>query len=338
MNLQSPILLRRLVYGAILGILVYALFALLTDATVLFHHLRSVPWFVVAVACLLSLTNYALRFFRWHAYLRLLGLDVPVGRSLVIFLAGLLMAISPGKVGEVIKSALLKRSDDLPIARTAPIVFAERLTDLFGLFILAAVGVVFFQYGVVAFIISAAAVLSVLLFLQFPSAVHRVLDIIEGLPLVGAHRPSLDRAYKATQTLLQWRPLAMATGLGTLGWAMEALAFMWILVHLGASAPVVLEAFFVFSVSTLAGALSFLPGGLGVTEAGMTGLLLWLEIFDDLGPSLAATYLIRFTTLWFGVVVGLLSFLLYEWLQRRANDDMDTGGRGGDSTAQTDLS
>lgn len=320
MDLDSPTFVRRLIYGVVLGIVVYAAFALFADAGELLTHLGQVPLGVVAVACLFSLANYSIRFLRWHAYLRLLGLSVAPGRSLLVFLAGLLMSISPGKVGEVIKSALLKRSDDLPVARTAPVVFAERLTDLLGLFILAAVGVVVFQYGVVAFTVALVLLVALIAFLQFPPAVHFILDLIEKVPVVRSHRPSLDRAYAATRTLLTWRPLTGATALGTLAWSMEAFAFAWILVHLSVSPPVVLEAFFVFSTSTLAGALSFLPGGLGVTEASMSGLLLWLELFDELHRALAATYLIRFTTLWFGVIVGILSFLVYEWYQRGGND------------------
>ena len=331
MTLNSPTLLRRLIYATVLGMVIYAAFALATDAGDIVAHIGRIPGYVVAVACLLSVLNYGLRFLRWHGYLRLLGLEVPRGRSLVVFLAGLLMAISPGKFGEVIKSALLKRSDELPIARTAPIVFAERLTDLLGLFVLATFGIITFQYGVVAFTIALLSVIALVAFLQFRAAVNVVLDMLERLPLLGAHRASLDRAYEATRELLAWRPLTGATILATLSWSMEALAFAWILVHLGASGPLLLEAFFIFSTSTLAGALSFFPGGLGITEAGMAGMLVWLEIFSEAGPALAATYMIRFTTLWFGVIVGLLSFLLYEWHQRRGADNESTVDPGGES-------
>lgn len=309
-------LLRRCLYGVILGVVVYAAFGFIGDADQLADHLRRVPLVVVAGACGLSALNYLLRFVKWHFYLRLLNLEVRPGHSLVVFLGGLTMSVSPGKLGEVIKSLLLKRSRGFSVARTAPVVFAERLTDLLGLFVLAAIGVAVFQYGVVGFATALAATIALVAILQSPGLVERILALVERLPVLGRFRPSLERAYESTRTLLMWRPLVATTILSALAWSLEIVAFAWILYHLGATTPLWFESIFVYSVSTLVGALSLLPGGLGVTEGSLTGLLMWLEMFDDLNPALAATYLIRATTLWFGVVVGLLFFLLYEVGQR----------------------
>jgi hypothetical protein len=39
------------------------------------------------------------------------------------------MTISPGKLGEVLKSVFIRQVNGAPIARTAPAVVAERATD-----------------------------------------------------------------------------------------------------------------------------------------------------------------------------------------------------------------
>lgn len=64
-----------------------------------------------------------------------------------------------------------------------------------------------------------------------------------------------------------------------------------------------------FTVASLAGALSLLPGGLGVAETSMTAL------FQALGnvPRAAATaltVLVRLATLWFGVALGFAALAL----------------------------
>ena len=59
--------------------------------------------------------------------------------SLLIFLTGFVLTITPGKVGEVFKSAVLARTHGVPVARTAPVVVAERLTDAIGVIVLIAV-------------------------------------------------------------------------------------------------------------------------------------------------------------------------------------------------------
>jgi uncharacterized membrane protein YbhN (UPF0104 family) len=61
--------------------------------------------------------------------------------------------------------------------------------------------------------------------------------------------------------------------------------------------------------ATLASALLLTPGGLGVAEGGITGLS---QVLLDLTKSDAAvaTLVIRFGTLWFGVIVGLVALAL----------------------------
>lgn len=66
----------------------------------------------------------------------------------------------------------------------------------------------------------------------------------------------------------------------------------------------------IYAIAVLAGALSFLPGGLGGTEAVM-GVLL-IAFGADSATAVAITLLCRIATLWFavalgGVAVGILS-------------------------------
>ncbi len=68
---------------------------------------------------------------------------------------------------------------------------------------------------------------------------------------------------------------------------------------------------FLFAVTTIAGAVSFLPGGLGVTEGGMIGGLAWMGMLEDEASASAAAYLIRLVTLWFGVGLGIVSLAIF---------------------------
>ena len=61
----------------------------------------------------------------------------------------------------------------------------------------------------------------------------------------------------------------------------------------------------IYAATTIAGALSFLPGGLGVTEGAMTLLLVRSAAQIDQATALDATLLTRLATLWFAVALGL---------------------------------
>ena len=301
---------KRILWGVILGVVVYAILGLVTDAREVASVLIEFPYLVFLGALGLTVVNYSVRFAKWHYYLRLLGLKVPVGLSLNVFLAGLVMSVTPGKLGEVLKSLLLREAQQIPAARTAPIVIAERLTDLLGLFVIAALGVGTFAFGRWAFAISVVVVVSAIIVLNQPKLIAWMLTIIVKLPVVGKLHDKLEEAYESMRQLVGWKALTVTTLMSVISWSMEGVAFYWIITALGGGGSV-LDALFIFSMTTILGAVSFLPGGLGVTEGGMIGGLMLLGVFSTRAPAGAATYLIRFATLWFGVLVGFIALVRF---------------------------
>ena len=69
----------------------------------------SINWWMFVAAILLTLTNYALRFVKWHYLLGRLDVKMPWVTDAWDFIAGLSMAISPGKAGELLKPYVVKR-------------------------------------------------------------------------------------------------------------------------------------------------------------------------------------------------------------------------------------
>src|SRR5439155_14494076 len=134
-----------------------------------------------------------------------------------------------------------------------------------------------------------------------------------------AHR--LDEFHAHTAVLLAPGPLVVASLIATGSWFFECLAF-WAVVRGFPGASVGLRAAtFIYSTMTVAGALSFLPGGLGVTEAGMLALLV-KKFAMARGAAAAATFVTRAATLWFAVALGLPALLLYA-RRKHVNIDAD---------------
>jgi uncharacterized protein (TIRG00374 family) len=94
------------------------------------------------------------------------------------------------------------------------------------------------------------------------------------------------------------------------GWSLEGVAFWALLQWLGATEVTLMSAAAIFLVAVLSGALSGLPGGLGGTEATAVALLLLQGVSADI--AILATAIIRITTLWFAVTLGLVIFPLAE--------------------------
>jgi len=303
---------RKVLLGLLLGMVVYAGLAIWADVGAVGRAVMGFSWWWLLVAVLLSCGNYALRFVKWQYYLGRVSVRGPRGESLTAFLASFLLTVTPGKVGEVVKSYLLKQSSGIPMAVTAPIVVAERLTDLIALLVLAFVGLSTFAYGMTALLVSGAVVLAGLALLGSNTAMSWLIDQFERLPWLGERfAPRLRVAYRSMRALIGPRPLLIATTLSVAGWSLECVAFYWIIEGFAGSQATLVGATFLYASTTVIGALSFLPGGLGVTEGGMSVGLLELGMMASESAAVAATVLIRLATLWFAVLLGVVAFALF---------------------------
>jgi uncharacterized protein (TIRG00374 family) len=316
-------LVSRLVAGIVVGVAVYVGFSIWADVGRVGEALAAFRWPYALLACLLAAANYGVRFGRWQYYLRKVGVtNVRPGDSLQVFLAGFALTVTPGKLGEAVKAVLLRASHRIPMARTAPIVIAERVTDLVALLLLALVGVFDYDVDPRFLIAGAALVVAGLVVVSVDPVAKAAIAIAGRLPLLRRFAHRLDDAHAHTAILLAPLPLVVATALASVSWFFECLAF-WIVVHGFPGARIGLQgATFVYAATTIAGALSFLPGGLGVTEAGMLALLVRLGTGVGRGAAAAATFVTRVATLWFAVALGLPALLLYA-RRKHVNIDAD---------------
>ena len=312
-------LVLRLLVGLILAVVVFSGVALFGDVRLLRAALEDFAWWLLIPALVLTLWNYFVRFLKWQLYLRQLGVTgLSSGNSMLVFLSAFAMSITPGKVGELIKCGFLRRLTGVPISRSSAIVVAERLTDGLAMLVLASVGATQFAAGRAILAATAIAALAAILLLSRPQRLRSVIERLPSLPVVGSVSGHAHSFVDASGSLVRPRLLLIGTALGVVAWLGECVAFFLILIGLDLPATwqLLLIATFVLAVSSLAGALSMLPGGLGVAEASVAGMLLLLVTDDamDRGVAAAATLLIRFATLWFAVILGVAALAL---LRRR---------------------
>jgi glycosyltransferase 2 family protein len=303
---------RRMMFGVLIGVVVVVGVVILSDAGALSRALREFDWRLLPLVLGLTILNYTMRFIKWQYYVRLLDITTLTRRdSLMIFLAGFTMVMTPGKVGELLKSYLVRVRVGVPMTRTSPVIFAERLSDGFALLVLSGIGLSVFRYGWQFLVAGAVAMVIGLLVLQRESWVHVILRWLERTPVGRRRGEAMVELYDNTRVLLRPRPLMIAVAIGAVSWLGECAAFFLVLVGLGIPATwsIMMASIFVFAASTWIGGASMLPGGLGAAELTAAGLL--LVVIDDpaMTSTLAgtATLLIRFATLWFGVLIGVVA-------------------------------
>ncbi len=304
--LSKLILPLILAAGAYLALIIYGRFDELWEALRSFRLVYLVP--VMA----LVLANYFLRFARWHYYLRRCGVDVPARESMAVFFSGFAMSITPARVGELLKCVMLRDEAGVRMSLTVPVVVADRVNDVLAVCILVAAGMVRFSFARGATIAALVLVVAVVFVLGYsPWIAEGAMRLFKrrfadesGTPAV-----AVREAAGVFALLLRGRTLLFGTLLGVLAWFAECAALYLVLGGFGSWTLTLYAATFVYALSTLGGALSLLPGGLGVTEIGMTALLVLFGVARE--TAVAAVVVVRLCTLWFAAGLGVVVYLLH---------------------------
>lgn len=263
----------------------------------------------------LSLVNYLLRGLRWHLFARRLGLPTALAQDMRHFLGGFAMIVTPGRVGELVRMRWLKRETGWAFERTAPLVLMDRASDLAAMAIILALSVAITAGGLGG----ALPVAGLALMAAYGATHPRLLAaIVTRLYRATGLVPRLfGRVRVAARSLGRFSNAATvvpAMALGVTGWLAEGYAFHLLLGWMGAEIGL-WKAIGIFVFATLAGGLTGAPGGVGGAEAAMIALLALDGVAMEV--SVPATAIIRVTTLWFALGLGLLVFPLAERLSLR---------------------
>jgi uncharacterized protein (TIRG00374 family) len=187
--------------------------------------------------------------------------------------------------------------------------FSERLSDLLAVVLLALLGLSLYPDTRPVVAVGAGLVLVGLFTLTNEALTNWLGARVTGTTRVAVLLRNLITVLQQARHCHEPGLLSAATVLSVIAWAAEAWAFYLILGWMNVEASLTL-AIFVYAMSMLGGALSFMPGGLGGAEAIMIALLALQGASH--ADAVAATVIIRVATLWFAVLLGLGASALRE--------------------------
>ncbi|MBS1516163.1 MAG: flippase-like domain-containing protein [Bacteroidetes bacterium] len=315
---------KKILLSAVFGALIFLGISFYADFDKLVGALGKFNWLFFPIILGLSFLNYIARFFKWEYYLKILNIKVAPLLSFKIFLSAFVMSVTPGKMGEVLKSYLLKEETGTPIAKSAPIIIAERITDFISIIIICITGAYVFDYGRSIIIGVGIFFIGVTLILSFQKLSLAIINSLERIKFISKHVHKIHIAYDSIYQLVKIKPLIVAILISLAAWLFECWGFYYVLKIFSSTSNIetgFLTASFIYCFATLVGAIAMLPGGLGATEASMTGLLIILKIPKDV--SAASTIIIRVATLWFAVVVGIIAVYFYNKHSKHKLDEIE---------------
>ncbi len=295
----------------VFAILLYSSLVLFGDTKKIISASQMFNWWLVPGVIILTVFNYIFRFLRFQYLLKTIDINIPTFRSFSIFMSGIAMTVTPGKMGEILKAYLIKQEKGTQFSQLIPLLVFERVFDGIAMIIMAIGGIFFFRESLLFFILSSLLVIGFFILIGLRKQVITLLKFLERrffhIKIVDFVISFLEHSQK----LITLKNVLVSTFFGVIAWSLEGVA-LFLLVHQFThivDLKTIFLSFFVFSFSSIAGFLVLIPGGVGIAEGSISSLLV-LFFQMQLPQAIFIALLFRFSTLWFGVSLGL-GFLLH---------------------------
>jgi len=291
---------------AVVGL--YATFIIASDINTILDKISSFKIEFLPIIISLVTCSWFVMFARWHLLLKNSKISIPKKDSFIIYMSGIALSIIPGRVGELIKSQLLKTKFGIPRTKTVPIVILEQLYTLIGLIAVSFFGIWFFELG--AYVIGLFTAVLALAFILISSkkVFFKMIAILEKRKFTSKFIEPLSLSYDTIKKSMRGPIVFYATALTVIFWLLEAITVYCVLLSFGIDHIEFLMVIPIYATSLMLGFLSFLPMGLGVVEGSLASFLSFQGI--EISLSLTLVIIIRLFTRWYSVAVGFVALKL----------------------------
>ena len=303
--------------------IIYVLATKMDPARVL-ASIRNISWPVYACGFVIYYLAFPLRGARFRIMLSNNRCTVPV-RDLtrIILISWFANCVVPAKLGDVFRAYLVKKKYCHSFANTVGTIFAERVFDLFILYLLiGASGLAAFRGKIpptmlvvlkTGFIVL-AVILAALIFLKYL-----------GVRLAGILPEKVEKMYRIflAGTMSSFRHNGQIAALTVVIWMLEGTSFYLVTRALGMNLPFT-AVIFTGLISALLTALPITPAGLGIVEAAKVGVLIFFRV--DRSVAVSAALLDRLINYWSLLIIGFIIYMTTEQggsAQEAVSDESD---------------
>ena len=293
----------------IISIGIYSIFLIYSDFNTVINNSLTFNFIFIPLILLTIFSSWMFLFLRWIVLLKNSNIKIPFKDNLLIYLAGFTFSISPAKSGEWIKSIFLKNKFNIDKSTSIPIIFVERFYDVLALIILILFGISFLGFEFLPIVILCVGLLFSILFLIYSkSKFNYFIRFASKFKFLQKFITPLENSHEIIRKSITPKTFLISTSLTIFYRLIEALSVYLVFLGFGIDLISYFELTYMYSASIILGSISMIPGGLGVTEGSLASLISSQGI--AFSSALVLVIIIRFFTLWFGVIVGFIALKL----------------------------
>ncbi len=289
------------------AVIVYLIMGIYANFGNLLLALEKFNWLYLPLMIILVTLAYFVRFIKWNFFLRNVDVHLSLKQNLFVFFSGLSMTITPAKAGEIWKGWLIREINGENLSNTVPVVIVDRVTDVIGLLILSLTGILYYKSGIYVLLVLIILFAAFIIAIKSETISNRLISILE--TRAGRYSGDIKDMHETFKRSLASKYLVGMSLLAVLAWFLECLSIFFVIQGFGQSISLVLS-IFLYSFASIVGAVSLIPGGLGVAEATLSGLLVIFGFSSSI--AVGAALIIRLGTLWYGAILGFLVYSIFK--------------------------
>ena len=299
----------KLFFFVIIGsIALYAIFLSISDFTQVYDKLHNFKTDFLPFILLLTPLSWLVLFIRWKLLLKKSNIILPNKKNFELYLTGFALSVTPGKIGELLKSQLYKENLEVPRRITIPLIVLERLYNLVGLILISIVGIWFFEFSLFVIIIPIIFTAFIFILISNKKFYHKFLALLGKIKFTAKYSKYLLESYDVIKSGTRGTILFYASGLSAIFWLIHCMIAYFIFLSFGIDFLDFLNVVSIYATSIILGAASFLPEGIGVMESSFVGLLTLHGV--ELSIAIPLVILVRIFTLWYNIIAGFIALKL----------------------------
>jgi len=309
---------KTLIFSIISIIVFYLVFSLYSDFSLVLDSFSLMKVSYIPLVLLSISTALFIKGIRQYYLLKSNKIHIPLKKNFIIYLSGLSLVFTPGGVGETIKTKFLKNNFNVPIKNSFPIIIMEKYYEALAYIIIIAFTLFTYNEIVSQIALVLGIIFLVIIYINF--RYEKLLDLIKiKLSKIKFFKDKVQNQKEFSESLKRITTpdkMFVGTGLSLIAVLFELLAIVLIFAAFGINLDFILISQ-ISLVSLLFGYISFLPNGIGVTDASFIGLLVNNNI--SIASATVVVFTTRFIGLWFKTGIGVLTLRFVK--EKNLNDN-----------------
>ena len=285
-------------------LVLYIVFLIVSDFNVIREKIFDFKTDYLPIILLLAPLSWIIVFFRWHFLLKNSNIIIPKKENFKIYMTGFAMSVTPGKVGELIKSQFLKSKYGVSRKNTLPIIISEYFYHMVGVLVVSIIGVYYFEFSLYIIILTSALIIITLTIISSETFFKKFVNLISKRNFLKKYVSPISDSHIILKKSIRGKIFIISSVLSIAFWLTEVLIVYFVFLSFNILNFEFFKIAAIYTTSLILGMLSFLPMGVGVVEGSLAGFLNYEGI--DISIALTLVILIRIFTRWYGVIVGLI--------------------------------